>query len=188
MTRPTGSSSRIPARVSNVRNDVDPDPSPIRGASPADAAKAAWTSAAVVAARACLASRSAISDGQRRLAKGSTGLTTSLLADRTRPGLLVPSCGATTIVVPNACGGAGLDAELVDAHRHWRHPADRATGTAALVLGAQQSGGGQEAGVADHAVVGPDRAVLDVPGPVQHLEGARHTEGALLEHPAELGG
>ena len=41
--------------------------------------------------------------------------------------------------------------------------------------------------MADHAMVRPHRTVLDVPRPVQHLEGAGHPEPALVEGVTELG-
>ena len=48
---------------------------------------------------------------------------------------------------------------------------------------------GEEAGVRDHAVVGPDRLALDVPAALQHLERLDHPErrvGELLAQPADL--
>ena len=42
-------------------------------------------------------------------------------------------------------------------------------------------------GVADHAVVGPDRAVLDVPGPVQDLERRGQPEPAAVHGRPQLG-
>ena len=45
--------------------------------------------------------------------------------------------------------------------------------------GDQQPGRGEESGVAHHAVVGADRAGLDVPGPAQDLERLGHAEAAL---------
>ena len=41
--------------------------------------------------------------------------------------------------------------------------------------------------MADHPVVRPDRAVLDVPRAVEYLERRRHTEGTLLQSVTELG-
>jgi hypothetical protein len=41
--------------------------------------------------------------------------------------------------------------------------------------------------VADHPVVGPHRASLDVPGPVEDLDGRGQAEGALVERSPELG-
>ena len=41
----------------------------------------------------------------------------------------------------------------------------------------EPAGRGEETGVADHAMVGADRAVLDVPGPAEDLEGAAIPKG-----------
>ena len=46
---------------------------------------------------------------------------------------------------------------------------------------AEQPGVGEEAGVRDHAVVGPHRLALDVPAALEHLERLGHAEGRLGE-------
>ena len=68
------------AKASSVRNDVDPDPTPIRGGVDPDPASAEQTSTAAAAATLRRASSLVMDEGQRRLANGSTGLTPSLLA------------------------------------------------------------------------------------------------------------
>src|SRR5919106_5979097 len=51
---------------------------------------------------------------------------------------------------------------------------------------AQKSSAREETSVGHHAVVGPHRLALDVPGPVEHLDGVDHAEPAAQELVAQL--
>src|SRR6188472_4300309 len=53
--------------------------------------------------------------------------------------------------------------------------------TPGSIRGSQQPGVGEEAGVGDHTVVGPHGLAVDVPGPLQHLEGLGHPERRVVE-------
>src|SRR5437016_5246073 len=53
-------------------------------------------------------------------------------------------------------------------------------------LGREQPGRGQEPGVADHAVVGPDRLALDVPAPLEDLDRLGQPEGPGRERLPQL--
>ena len=73
----------------------------------------------------------------------------------------------------------------VHLHRHGVTGPSLALEPACPLAGDKQAGGGDEAGVGHHPVVGTHRAPLDVPGAPQDLEGLRHGEAAVLERAAE---
>ena len=78
-----------------------------------------------------------------------------------------------------------------DARRRGRAPGRRGRACSRARRGSriarQQPAVGEEARVRDHAVVGPDRLALDVPGALQHLERLDHPERRRWRAPRAAG-
>ena len=88
-----------------------------------------------------------------------------------------PGGSAGMALVPEDLEDAVVEASEECPGRVHLHRARLNRASATPQASEQAPGRGEEPGVGDHPVVGPDRAGFDVPGPAQDLDGLGQTEG-----------